>query len=176
MLRWGADGGESAGECLLVSWMPIDGCELGDCDEHPFVVSAEQSRKVSLFSTIISSLRVLILNLILFKIFWDETNLFEGGLIEWLSDTAILESELLDEVSLGVLLSLVMGLLHLGLISSDSKLFSLENVLFANGSEEQTPSLLTFMITETGTAVTFGVTGLGVRGGVLDMRVCKNKK
>lgn len=171
MFRWGADGGESAGECLLTSWMPIDGCELGDCDEHPFVVSAEQSRKVSLFSTIISSLRVLILNLILFKIFWDETNLFEGGLIEWLSDTAILESELLE----AVLLTLVLGVLHVGL-SSDSKLFSLEKVLFANGSEEQTPSLLTFMITETGTAVTFGITGLGVRGGVLDMRVCKNKK
>jgi len=153
------DGGAGAGFSLLDSWMSIDGGEAGDWDEHPFTPD-EESRKVSLFSTIISSLRVLILNLILFNMFSEDTNrsvaagkaLLVISHIEELYSVGIFGISQTSEGYLELILHLEAGSCRL-----------------AKGSEEQTPSLLTFMMTETGTEVILGSAGLGVRGGVLDI-------
>lgn len=141
---------------------------------------------MSLLTTTICSFRLLILNLMLFKIFWEDTNLSEQGNgtePQLLSKAFVFEMcVVLNEIPLEALelsqtfeelTEMLLLLWETDVRARVSEFSSFPQQVLPKGSEEQTPFLFTFMITETGTEVTFGSTGLGVRGGVLDSSNCK---
>lgn len=143
---------------------------------------------VSLLTTTICSFLLLILNLMLFKTFWEETNLSEQGngtepqLLSKAFDFEL--CVVLNEIPFEALelsqtfvelTEMLLLLWETGVRAQVSDFSSFPQQVLPKGSEEQTPFLFTFMITETGTEVTFDSTGLGVLGGVLVSSNCKQK-